>query len=219
MPAVGSKRRRSPECATTGEMRRFRPFACRGSNESSRTHTGHRLPPRPYRETSNGGCGICELRLNLPSTQPNKEQGSRLRPGTWTECGNEAERKNSADEGPRDGRRHSFDEMRARIDALETELAAARERETTTAEVLDIINSSPGNLLPVFDTILEMALRLCEASFGGLQTYDGDHFRLVTHRGDCRYDEVTAPIFSTRIRQARGGWCTACRCCKSSPGG
>src|SRR5262249_46467826 len=66
-----------------------------------------------------------------------------------------------------------FDEVQART----RELSESLEQQTATSEILRVISTSPGELEPVFQTMLANATRLCEASYGILWLREGDQFR------------------------------------------
>ena len=49
--------------------------------------------------------------------------------------------------------------------------------------MLQVISSSPGELEPVFNTMLENAVRICEAQFGEMFRKEDDGLRLMAHLG------------------------------------
>jgi two-component system, NtrC family, sensor kinase len=68
-----------------------------------------------------------------------------------------------------------FDEVQART----RELSESLEQQTATSEVLKIISSSPGDLKPVFQSMLDNSVRICEAKFGQMFLCEGDKVRAV----------------------------------------
>ena len=80
-----------------------------------------------------------------------------------------------------------LNELRQRTDDLTESL----EQQTATSEVLSVISRSPGELEPVFDAMLENAIRLCDAKTGNLFLYDGEGFRTAAlHSASPAYAEA-----------------------------
>jgi len=76
-------------------------------------------------------------------------------------------------------RKPSAADANEKIALLEHRLSEALAQQTATSEVLRVISSSPGDLEPVFNAILQNATRICEAKFGHLFLSEGSDFRVV----------------------------------------
>jgi GAF domain-containing protein len=80
-------------------------------------------------------------------------------------------------------RSSSLAELREQVTFLTRELAEAREQQTAASEVLQVISSSPGDLEPVFQAMLENAVRICEAKFGTLYRFADQAFDFAASVG------------------------------------
>jgi signal transduction histidine kinase len=78
----------------------------------------------------------------------------------------------------------SYAGLEQKVEQRTHELSETLDQQTATAEVLRVISSSPGELKPVFETMLANAKRICEANFGNLLLRDGDIFRVAAIHGD-----------------------------------
>src|SRR6516225_4824838 len=90
---------------------------------------------------------------------------------------------------------------------LLNELRESLDRQTATSEVLSVISSSPGDLKPVFDAILENATRICQAGFGLLHLTEGNVYRnAATYNVPPAYAEARQrePLVSMTSNSATG---------------
>src|SRR5215204_5553245 len=104
-------------------------------------------------------CGGCECGCMLGA------EGSSMKPGAY---------------GPSGGDRG---DLEATVARLSRDLADAIERESATSEVLQAIGRSAGALEPVFDAVLDHAVRLCSADAGMVYRLDGDAYRVASMLG------------------------------------
>ena len=85
------------------------------------------------------------------------------------------------------------------------ELTESLEQQTATSEVLKVISSSPGELEPVFETLLQNAVRICGANFGNLWLRDGDFFHIgATHGAPAEWSEFLRRKSTFRANRSVG---------------
>jgi GAF domain-containing protein len=96
-----------------------------------------------------------------------------------------------------------FDEVQAKT----RDLTESLEQQTATSEVLEVISSSPGELQPVFQKMLENATRACEATFGIMNLWDGEKFNIVADHNippafaAYRQDTALRPLPGTSLAE------------------
>jgi signal transduction histidine kinase len=95
----------------------------------------------------------------------------------------------------------SYENLEQKVEDRTRELTESLEQQTATSEILGVIASSPTDVKPVFEAILVDAVRLCEAHYGGIFSFDGDAFHhQATHNVS---QELLEYLQSTPIRPGR----------------
>jgi signal transduction histidine kinase len=87
----------------------------------------------------------------------------------------------------------SYADLENKVEQRTAELSESLQQQTATSEVLQVISSSPGDLQPVFKSMLNNALRICEAKFGNLLLFDGKGFTAAElHNAPASYARLYA---------------------------
>ena len=101
--------------------------------------------------------------------------------------------------------KESYSGLERKVEERTAELKESLEQQTATAEILRVISSSPTDIQPVFDAILENATRLCDAHMANLGLPDGENYQFVAQRGaSAEYAKWLKDRGS--VATARYGW-------------
>jgi signal transduction histidine kinase len=87
----------------------------------------------------------------------------------------------------------SYANLEQKVEVRTRELSESLEQQTATSKVLQVISSSPGDLQPVFNVILENAARICEAKYGNLYLFSEGAFQLVATSAELALDRLLEP--------------------------
>src|SRR5262245_21709452 len=99
-------------------------------------------------------------------------------PASLTFCGKCGTPLERIDPTPR-----SYADLNAEVESLRRSLTEALDQQTASAEILRVISRSPTDVQPVFDAIVESAVRLCQSRYCMVWSLDGDRLRIAAHYG------------------------------------